>query len=200
MDPAGLVKTRTLTGADLEAALPALAALRIEVFRAFPYLYAGTDDYEQRYLRDFAAAKDSFVVAAETEAGRIVGCATGSAITGHHGAFAAPLAEAGYDLVSTFYFGESVLLADYRGHGLGHAFFDAREAHARARGYARTCFCAVERAKDHPLRPADYSPLDAFWTKRGYRRLDGLVTTFDWPTAPGGPSEMHAMGYWMRAF
>ncbi len=200
MDPAGLVKTRTLTGADLEAALPALAALRIEVFRAFPYLYAGTEDYEQRYLRDFAAAKDSFVVAAETEAGRIVGCATGSAITGHHGEFAAPLAEAGYDLASTFYFGESVLLADYRGHGLGHAFFDAREAHARARGYAHTCFCAVERVKDHPLRPADYSPLDAFWTKRGYRKLEGLVTTFDWPTSPGGPSERHAMGYWMRAF
>jgi len=191
------VKTRTLTGADLEAALPALAALRIEVFRAFPYLYAGTEDYEQGYLRDFAAAADSFVCVAEDE-GRIVGCATGSAITGHHGEFAAPLAAAGYDLATTFYFGESVLLAAYRGRGLGHAFFDAREAHARARGYRRACFCAVERAKDDPRRPADYSSLDAFWTKRGYRKLGGVVTRFDWPVEPGGPSERHGMGYWMR--
>jgi len=200
MDPASLVKTRALTGDELEAALPALAALRIEVFRAFPYLYAGSEDYEQGYLREFAGAKDSFIIAAEADDGRIVGCATGSALTGHHGEFAAPLAEAGYDLASTFYFGESVLLPAYRGHGLGHAFFDAREGHARARGYARSCFCAVERAQDHPARPAGYSPLDAFWEKRGYRKLPGLVTTFSWPTKPGAPSETHPMGYWMRAF
>ncbi|MFN3911143.1 GNAT family N-acetyltransferase [Hyphomonas sp.] len=193
------MKTRPLTGEALEQALPALAALRIEVFRAFPYLYAGTEDYEQTYLRDFAAAKDSFIIAAETEAGEIVGCATGSAITGHHGEFAAPLAAAGYDLATTFYFGESVLRPAYRGHGLGHAFFDAREAHARARGYKRTCFCAVQRSSGDPRRPADYSPLDAFWTKRGYRQLDGLLTHFDWPVEPGGPSERHPMGYWLRA-
>lgn len=200
MDPAGLVKTRALTGEALEAALPALAALRIEVFRAFPYLYAGSEDYEQDYLRDFAAAKDSFIIAAETESGDIVGCATGSALTEHHGEFAGPLAEAGYDLATTFYFGESVLLPAYRGHGLGHAFFDAREAHAQARGYARAVFCAVERAAVHPMRPEGYSPLDGFWMKRGYRKLPGLVTVFGWPTQPGGPNERHAMGYWMRAF
>lgn len=198
MDPAGLVKTRPLTGEDLERALPALAALRIEVFRAFPYLYAGTADYEQGYLRDFAKAPDSFIIAAETEEGRIVGCATGSAIAGHHDEFGAPLKAAGYDLATTFYFGESVLLPQYRGTGLGHAFFDAREAHARVRGYKRACFCAVERPADHPLRPLDYSPLDGFWTRRGYRKLPGVTTEFAWPTEPGGPNVMHPMGYWLR--
>jgi GNAT superfamily N-acetyltransferase len=198
MDPAGLVKTRALTGDDLERALPALATLRIKVFRAFPYLYAGSEDYEQRYLRDFAAAKDSFIIAAETDAGEIAGCATGSAITGHHAEFSGPLVAAGFPLSSTFYFGESVLLPPHRGQGLGHAFFDAREAHAKARGYKRTCFCAVERAKDHPSRPADYSPLDPFWTKRGYRKLDGVVTQFAWPVEPGGPNLLHPMGYWTR--
>lgn len=198
MDPSGLLKTRTLTGEDLERALPALAALRIEVFRAFPYLYAGTEDYEQSYLRDFASAPDSFIIAAEADDGRIVGCATGSSLTGHHGEFAAPLAKAGYDLATTFYFGESVLLPPYRGTGLGHIFFDAREAHARQRGYLRTCFCAVERPADHPLQPEGYSPLDAFWSKRGYRKLPGISTDFAWPTEPGGANVQHRMGYWLR--
>lgn len=198
MDPSGLVKTRALTGDDLEQALPALAALRIEVFRAFPYLYAGTADYEQGYLRGFAAATDSFIIAAETDDGRIIGCATGSSLTGHHGEFAAPLARAGYDLATTFYFGESVLLPQFRGSGLGHIFFEAREAHARQRGYQRACFCAVERPTDHPQRPEGYSPLDRFWNKRGYTKIPGLVTEYAWPTEPGGPHELHPMGYWLR--
>jgi hypothetical protein len=73
MDPAGLVKTRALTGEDFERDLPALAALRIEVFRAFASLYAGSPAYKMRYLRDFAAAKDSFILAAQTEPGEIAG-------------------------------------------------------------------------------------------------------------------------------
>lgn len=190
---------RPLTGDDLEQALPALARLRIEVFRSFPYLYAGSAAYEETYLRSFAAARDAFIVVAE-EDGQIVGCATGSAIDGHHGEFAAPLAAEGYDLASTFYFGESVLKEGARGRGLGHAFFDAREAHARARGYARACFCAVERPAGHPLRPEGYSPLDAFWQKREYRKLPGITTSFAWPTEPGGPDQTHPMAYWMREF
>lgn len=190
---------RPLTGEDLERALPALARLRIEVFGAFPYLYSGTEEYEQKYLRTFAKARDAFIVAAEEE-GQIIGCATGSAIDDHHGEFAAPLKAAGFDLSSTFYFGESVLKSGFRGRGLGHAFFDAREKHAQDRGYARACFCAVDRPAGHPLRPVDYSPLDSFWQKRGYRKLPGLVTEFAWPTEPGGPDLTHPMNYWLREF
>lgn len=190
---------RPLTGEDLEQALPALARLRIEVFAAFPYLYAGTQAYEQTYLRTFAKARDAFIIAAE-EDGEIIGCATGSAIDAHHGEFAAPLEDAGFDLAGTFYFGESVLKPDFRGRGLGHAFFDAREAHAQDRGYARACFCAVDRPADHPRRPAGYSPLDPFWEKRGYRKLPGITARFAWPTEPGGADLTHPMNYWMREF
>lgn len=190
---------RPLKGEDLERALPALAQLRIDVFSAFPYLYSGTEDYEQTYLRTFARARDAFIVAAG-EDGEMAGCATGSAIDAHHQEFAAPLKKAGIDLASTFYFGESVLRAAYRGRGLGHAFFDAREAHAKERGYARACFCAVDRPADHPQRPDGYSSLDSFWERRGYRKLPGLTTTFAWPTTPGGPDLVHPMNYWMREF
>ncbi len=190
---------RPLTGEALEHALPALARLRIGVFADFPYLYSGTEGYEQKYLRAFAAARDAFIIAAEDD-GEIIGCATGSAIDDHHAEFAAPLADAGYDLPSTFYFGESVLKPEYRGRGLGHAFFDAREAHAQERGYARACFCGVDRPADHPRRPEGYSPLDSFWQKRGYRKLPSVTTRFTWPTEPGGPDLPHPMTYWMRQF
>lgn len=190
---------RPLTGEALEHTLPALARLRIGVFSDFPYLYSGTESYEQKYLRAFSAARDAIIIAAEEDS-EIIGCATGSAIDDHHAEFSAPLADAGYDLPTTFYFGESVLKPDYRGRGLGHAFFDAREEHARQRGYARACFCAVDRPPDHPRRPDGYSPLDSFWQKRGYRKIPGITTNFTWPTEPRGPDLPHPMTYWMRQF
>ncbi len=50
------VRVAPVTGAGLAEVLPALARLRITVFRDFPYLYDGDAAYEARYLADFAAA------------------------------------------------------------------------------------------------------------------------------------------------
>jgi hypothetical protein len=58
------VRVERLTGERLKALLPDLARLRITVFRAFPYLYDGSLDYEERYLQTYAQAEDSVVVGA----------------------------------------------------------------------------------------------------------------------------------------
>jgi hypothetical protein len=51
--------------------------------------------------------------------------------------------------------------------------------HARlASPYAT--FCAVDRPSDHPRRPKDYVPLDAFWQHCGYVKRPDLVATFEW--------------------
>ena len=192
------MKTRIRSGIEIDPVLIDLAQLRIDVFASFPYLYTGTVEYEREYLRTFATAKDALVVTAETADGKIIGCATGSAITTHHEEFAQPLRKAGIDLQDIFYLGESVLLPDGRGLGLGHTFFDEREAYARERGYQRACFCAIERSLDHPQRPTGYSPLDSFWIRRGYNKHANLRTTFDWPEAPGGPNLRHEMRYWLH--
>jgi GNAT superfamily N-acetyltransferase len=189
----------TLSVPDLQAALTDLARLRIAVFRDYPYLYDGALDYEAAYLSRFASARDAIIVAAR-EGDAIVGCATGSALDETHADFAAPLAAAGINPASTFYFGESVLLPAYRGKGIGHAFFDQREAHARAAGYKRACFCAVIRPDGHPMKPAGYSPLDAFWTGRRYSRLPGAITHFPWTDIGESTSSPKPMQVWLRSF
>lgn len=188
-----------LAGADIEAALPDLARLRIAVFRAWPYLYDGAPDYETRYLATFAAARDAVIIAAR-DGDQVVGCATGSSLDSHHAEFAAPLQAAGVDLATTFYCGESVLLPDWRGHGVGRAFFDLREAHARARGYRRACFCAVVRDTDHRLKPRGYTPLDAFWRQRGYAPLDGAFARFAWTDIGEAAETTKPMQVWLREF
>lgn len=187
-----------LAGADLKQALPALAELRIKVFREWPYLYDGTLEYESRYLEKFAAAADAFIVAA-WDADKIVGVATASPLLGHADAFAKPFAEHGYDPAKVFYFGESVLLPEYRGRGIGHAFFDARENHAKScGGFEIMSFCAVVREANHPLKPLDYRPLDAFWQKRGFKKAEGLTTEFDWNEINSKKEVSHTMQFWVK--
>ena len=186
-----------LTGDALAEALPALARLRIEVFRAWPYLYDGTLGYESGYLEKLAGARGAVIVAA-MDGGEIVGCATGAPLAEVDGAFAAPFKARGIETAPIFYCGESVLRPGYRGRGVGHRFFDAREAHALSLGHRISTFCAVVRPGHHPLAPKDYVPLDAFWAKRGYRKADGLTTTFSWKDVDAAHETAKAMQFWMK--
>lgn len=174
-----------------------LARLRITVFREWPYLYDGSLDYEQRYLRDFLDDPDAALIIAR-DGEEIVGAATASAMAGQDEAVRLPFDQHGMDLSTLFYFGESVLLADYRGHGLGHAFFDAREAAALEAGAKAACFCGVVRPADHPLRPAGARDHAEFWTKRGYAPIEGLTASYNWKDVDQNSETQHIMQFWHR--
>ena len=186
-----------VTGRAIERYLEDLAALRIEVFREFPYLYEGTLDYESRYLRSYADSPRSLVVIAR-DAERVVGASTAMPLPEHTEDIVPTLRAAGYDPERVYYFGESVLRASYRRRGIGHAFFDAREARARELGFEVTAFCAVERPLDHPRRPADYVPHDAFWTKRGYRKRSDVRAEFSWRDLDEAAESPTSMVFWVK--
>jgi GNAT superfamily N-acetyltransferase len=179
------------------AAIPQLAALRIAVFLDWPYLYDGTIEYEADYLREFADEPGSVLVVAE-QGQEIVGAATASPIASQKAEFCDAVGKRGLDVDRLFYFGESVLLPAYRGQGIGHAFFDAREAVARDAGAVTTAFCAVIRPDDHPLRPAGARDLVPFWKSRGYAPVEGLTCTFDWKDIDQPEETSHPMQFWLR--
>jgi len=60
-------------------------------------------------------------------------------------------------------------------------------------------FCAVVRPSKHAMRPAGYTPLDAFWQKRGYAPEPGLVGSFAWQDIGETQETAKPMQYWMRA-
>lgn len=188
-----------LSGAELAPWVPDLARLRIAVFRDFPYLYDGTVEYEENYLKTYIESAESVVVLA-LDGDKVVGASTGLPMADETPEFQKPFLENGYDPQKIFYCGESVLLKEYRGKGIYKQFFTGREGQARKLGRFDWCtFCGVQRPVDHPLRPADYVPLDAIWNKFGYVKHPELRTEYRWKDIDRTEETAHEMMFWMKS-
>lgn len=199
--PPGLPQVETLTGDAIRGVLQDLARLRSRVFRDFPYLYDGTESYEASYLDSYVARPGAAVIIARDpeDPAHIVGAATCLPLAHETANIQAPFAEHGWPVEKIFYYGESVLLAPWRGRGIGVAFFHAREAQARAHGAAIASFCAVRRAPDHPRRPAGHVPLDAFWRHRGFTPVPGLACTMRWKQTDTGTDVTNTLDFWAKS-
>ncbi len=191
------VELEPLQGAAIDRHIAALAELRIEVFRQWPYLYEGTLEYESNYLQMYRSSLRSLVVLARQGA-RVVGATTMLPLTDAPPDVQQPFIDAGFELSRIAYFGESVLLREYRGRGIGVAFFVERERHARALGLSLCAFCSVDRAADDPRKPAEYVGNDVFWTRRGYQPQPQMQAHLSWPDIGEAQSSNKPLTFWLR--
>lgn len=187
-----------LSGATIETAIPALARLRIAVFKEFPYLYEGSLEYEAAYLQTYLECAESLIVAVQDGA-EIVGASSALPLASETPELRQPFEMQGWDVGRVFYLAESVLLPAYRGRGLGHQFFNLREAHARKLGgFTHSAFCAVKRAVDHPARASGPRSLETFWRGRGYAPDNALSATLHWQEIGQITQTPHEMGFWVK--
>jgi len=189
----------TVTGPAIEPLLPDVARLRISVFREYPYLYDGDSAYEAAYLRRYVERPGAAIIVC-TDDEVVVGASTCMPLRLESADIAAPFVARGLDLDRFFYFGESVLERAYRGRGFGVAFFERREAHAKAGSLCEfCCFCGVRRDADDPRRPPDYQPLDGFWTRRGYAARPDLVCAMRWKEVGAAEESEHKLDFWVKS-
>lgn len=189
--------TKTVSGAQFAHWIEPVADLRIRVFREFPYLYDGDVDYERCYLSRYQASAGSVLVLA-LDGDQLVGASTGLPLRDADAAFQAPFQAKGMGVDAIYYFGESVLLPEFRGSGIGHRFFDERERVAKEQGFASTTFCAVVRPDDHSMRPQGYRSHDNFWGKRGYQCRPDLECEYAWLDLGQEQETPKIMRFWLR--
>lgn len=193
------MQIRLLHGAAIAPYIDDLARLRLTVFREFPYLYDGTAQDEADYLASYTRSGRSLMVLAQDE-GRVVGVSTGLPLVDVAPEFQEPFLALGRDPASVYYFGESLVLPEYRGRGLGVRFFIERESYAHKLAEFDFCaFCAVERPGTHPRRPADYKPLNGFWRNRGFLHDPALRTHYAWRDLDETHSSEKIMSFWTKA-
>ncbi len=189
-----------LSRAALEPWLDGLGRLRITVFREFPYLYDGSLEYEREYLKTYMKSSRSLVVLVTDGSNEVVGATTCIPLSDEGPEYQEAFIKAGWDVNDVCYFGESILLPPLRGRGIGKEFFKRRESHAQRLGFKWTAFCAVDRTRDHPLRPAGYRPLDEFWISQGYARRPELKATFAWKEIGEESESPKRLTFWTKSW
>lgn len=186
------------SGLQIKKLLNKLGHLRVQVFRDFPYLYDGSMEYEGEYLELYVNNEDSYVFAV-FDGDFMVGATTAIPLKHTTQELKATFEANGYNIEEIMYFGESVLLKEYRGQGIGHLFFDKREAYTKALGnYKMTAFCSVDRPANHPLKPEGYQPNDAFWTKRGYIKQPNLHCNMLWKDIDSPSESSKSFTFWTK--
>lgn len=189
---------RSYTGTTLNHYIPDLAALRMKVFREYPYLYEGSLEYEQQYLQTYSKAPDAIVVIA-FDNDLVIGASTGMPMEHETENVKQPWIDKGYNLQEIFYFGESVLLPEYRNQGIGVAFFHHREKWVQSlERFRLLTFCAVVRPANHPLKPHNYRPLDEFWKHRGFDKTQDMRCLMKWKDIDQNCETEKPLHFWTK--
>lgn len=191
------IKITQVSGKDIEPFIHELAQLRINIFYEWPYIYEGSLEYEKKYLSTYTQNDESFLAIATLNE-KIIGASSAVKLSRADTAFSTPLKQAGYNLDEWTYFGESLLMSEYRGQGVGHQFFDLRENWARSMNSKGCLFCSVIRSSDHPLRPAHPRDLEPFWRSRGYSPLEDIVVHYSWPDRNAKQESEKPMKVWIK--
>ncbi len=193
-----MIGLREFAGSEVGPWLADVARLRMRVFGEYPHLYEGSLEHERDYVETCARSAHSLSVLAFDRV-RVVGASTAVPLVDEIDAFRKPFDEQGIDPHAVFYFGESVLLRDYRGRGIGSCFFDSRKARAHALARLRwTACCSVVRADNDPRRPPQHDGNETLSRRRGHAPRADLHAQLAWQEHGHPVPIMHRLAFWRR--
>lgn len=190
-------------GSDIAPHIGAVAQVRIEQFRHYPYLYDGSLAYEENYLAGYLNEPRAQLIVAR-HMGAVAAVATAVPLASSSDIVAdAPVlfAAAGHNPKTYYYYAEIIVLPDHRGAGLAKQIYALRAAAARDFGYQNLCLAVVDRPADHPLKPSGYVGPERVWIKDGFKKTD-IRFSYDWPTIQSDGEtidQANDMVFWIRA-
>jgi len=177
-------------------AIDAIAQLRIDIFKEYPYLYDGDLESEAKYLKKFTHAKDAITVVLKDDE-RVVGAITGLPLQYEEEAMLKPWREGEIAITKIYYFSEILLYEAYRGQGLGQELFDtAQEWVQNYHRYDYFTLATVDREID--LAPQSYHPTDSFWLRNGYVKQSDKIAYLTWRDLDKAQEDAKPMHFWTK--
>lgn len=183
---------------DIEPFIEPIGQIRIKVFSEWPYLYEGDMDYERSYLGRYSESANSYALMAK-DGEKLIGATTALSLLDESKNFQRPFLLKRIPIEQVMYFGESVLLKEYRGRGIGKIFMDERLKFAKSTpGIKMASFCSVIRDPKHPMRPSDTRDLDTFWESYGFKLMPDMKADYPWKDHGEDKPSLKQMQFWIK--
>jgi hypothetical protein len=192
------IHIRPFTGEKIKIYLHSLAKLMAEVFKEYPYLKEASSVQQTEYIKRVASYKEAIAVLIFDNT-TLVGASLGLPLIGECKEIQQPFLDRNMNVNEIFFFSASLLLKPYRRRGIGHHFFDVREAHVlHHKKFSHISFCLPQIQEEDPSRPEDYLSLEDFWRKRSYVHHPEMQCILPWtPINPEAPPEKQ-MTFWLK--
>jgi len=179
----GRVEIEILVGENSIGYIETVSKLRIDIFREYPYLYEGDLNYEQQYVKGYTMDKKAMIALARID-GKIAGVSTGIPLISDSEIVVDAkkvFSKDNIDIGDYYYYGEVIVLPEYRGKGITTQLYDAQHELVKEWGYKHVCILTVVREESHPLKPITYRSPDKMWEHLGFFR-NNLTVDYHWPT------------------
>lgn len=160
-----------------------VSKLRIDVFREYPYLYEGEEEYERKYIHGYTTDKRAMIAIAKVD-NVVAGISTGIPLISESDIVADAkkvFSQANINIGDYYYYGEVIILPQFRGLGIAKMLFSAQDTLIEKWGFKQVCILTVVREHNHPLKPINYKSPDGMWEHLGFFR-NKITTNYHWPT------------------
>jgi ribosomal protein S18 acetylase RimI-like enzyme len=156
---------------------------RIKLFREYPYLYVGDIEYEKKYMQGHATDKQAMIAIAKVD-GMLAGFSTGFPLISDSEIVADVkklVSQAGDDIADYYYYGEIMVLPEFRGRGLASMLYTAQDNLIKSWEFKHVCISTVVQEENHPLKPAGYKSTEGMFEHMGFVK-NKLMINYPWPT------------------
>lgn len=170
-------------GKEIAPFVDDVGKIRLDLFKEYPYLYAGDLAGERKYLSLYTLDPHSILAIAKVNE-QFAGISIGTPLLGKANLF--PDAKQLFESIQLkaaecYYYGDVLILKPYRGLSIVTKFFHKQDVLIKSWGYKYACSMTVIREEDHPLKPKNYQSDDAIGKHFGYTKT-AIKIKVNWPT------------------
>lgn len=163
-----------VTGQQFQQHINTIAALRILIFKEYPYLYDGDIQTEMDYLKSYSKSKNSVLIIVKDKQ-KVIGAVIGIPLAEADEIILPPFAQ-NQSIHSIFYLGEILLLKEYRGKGIGYQMYRMFEDLVRQKKqYHKIAIAEVIRDQHDPRKPKNYISVHKLLERLGYVKHPEMV-------------------------
>lgn len=191
------IQLKTLQFHDVEPLWPQIVKLMDAVYMEYPNLYDGAGDGYDYNLDVFRKARDTHFCLI-FDGPKIVGFIGSMCMEDAVTSYMKHLTAKNIPLQSKYYIGETVILPEYRGKGLGKKLHEAAETHARHLDYSEFWLCTLDESRVTTPAPAKYSSGEKFWRNRGFTRHPELIFNTRYKAVGESAETAHGMIFYSK--